>query len=371
MLRNLRSFGALALLLPFAVAGNDFGAALAQGAPASPAAQEIVPLYSSGHRSLAMLTLGDGPPAPVIFDTGTDENILNASYVERLRLKAVGESLLVDAATGARTSVPVVQLPNPRLSGVALTGARAQSLDRGQPDVVGVFGPGSFAGRLVTLELDKGRLRVAPMRPPKAAPTPYANGLPAVAIDVAGLPVIAHIDSGSDGALSLGRALMDKVPLKTRPRVVATAVSALGSQDIYAAQIDGDVQVGPLRLHDPEVEFIGTGNGGNIGYQLLRKLTLVLDPAGKRSWVLDPSDGPGPLSAYTGQFGPRSIRVENGRLVHQREGRPAFALDYRGADLFEMPATGDLVQFYRKDGKVVSLELITAEGDVVPADRTS
>ena len=149
------------------------------------------------------------------------------------------------------------------------------------------------------------------------------------------------------------------------------AVSALGRQEVYAAQIDGDVVIGPLRLVNPRVTFSGTGAKANIGYGILRKLTLVIDPAGQRSWVLDPHRGMASFADYAGRYGPRAIRVENGNLVHQRDGRPAYILTPIGSDLFEIAETGDRIQFYRTNGRPERLDLITVEGHVAPAERTN
>jgi hypothetical protein len=74
---------------------------------------------------------------------------------------------------------------------------------------------------------------------------------------------------------------------------------------------------------------------------------------------------------FTGRFGPRTIRLVHGKLIHQRDGRPPFALTYLGGDLFEMTATGDRIQFFRDGGRVVRLELITKENRISPANRTS
>ena len=87
--------------------------------------------------------------------------------------------------------------------------------------------------------------------------------------------------------------------------------------------------------------------------------------------MLDPASEHPSWADFTGRFGPRTIRLEKGKLIHQRDGRPAFELKYLGGDLFENSATGDRIQFFRKDGRVVRLELITPDGQVAPAERTA
>jgi hypothetical protein len=351
--------------------GSSF-AGVAASAPAEET--HVMRLYSSGPRALAMLTLGDGPPAPVVFDTGTDENILSEAYAKRLKLKIVGSSPMIDGATLKRTMQPLVGLKKPRLGGAPVTPATAQMVKYDEADVVGIFGPGSFAGSLVTIELDRGRARIDPLtadRIPAGPATPYRDGLPDLQINVAGTTIGAHLDSGSTGEIGLPKSMLGKVPLKAPPQVIGQAQSMLGTQDIYGGQLDGDIVIGPLKLHDPQIEFFGVGSGANIGYSVMKQLTVLLDPAGKRSWVLDPSDLKGPLDQFAGKFGVRTLRADATKLVYQRDGRPPYELHYLGGDLFEIEETGDRVQFRRSNGKVAALELITADGQVVRADRDS
>jgi hypothetical protein len=363
----------LCLVLPLSIAAGA-GPLRAQPTDGPLAEQsEIVPLYVSTTRPRAMLTIGDGPPAPVVFDTGTDQNILDTNYAKRLGLKVVGNAQIIDGATGNSAQVPVAAVPQARLSTVSVDVDTAQLIDHRVPDEVGVFGPNSFKNRYVIIEAGLNRVRLVPKSSGYAPPgrgTPYRGGLPSFAIRVNGLPLQATLDSGSDSALILGGGLVGKVKLKSAPRVVGSSQSALGSVDVLGGEIDGVMQVGDLRVENPETTFEGTGNGANVGFPVLRKLTIVLDPARKLTWVLDPTGGPGPLNAFVGRFGARTIRIEAGKLVHQRDGRPSFQLEYLGGDLFEMSANGDRVQFFRKDGRVVKLELITADGQIVPADRT-
>lgn len=44
-----------------------------------------------------MLTIGDSAPMPVVFDTGTTEDILDAALAKRVGLKVVGHFNLVES----------------------------------------------------------------------------------------------------------------------------------------------------------------------------------------------------------------------------------------------------------------------------------
>jgi hypothetical protein len=341
--------------------------------PPAPAS-EIVPLYVSTSRPLAMLTIGDSAPLPVVFDTGTDENILDAAYGTRASLKVVGHSTVVDGASGNTLEVPVAATPDPRLSGVPLDTKTVQLLEYRSGDEMGVFGPYSFGDRYVVVELGLNRVRIIPRNSGFVPPGPghaYKENLPAVEISVAGQRREAMIDTGNDSTLILGGDLVKTTALKSPAKVIGIAKSALAERKVLGGTLAGALVVGPYSVTDPEVSFSMPASTANIGFVVIRHLTIVLDPTNKRSWVLDPASEHPVWDDYAGHFGPRTIRLEKGKVIHQRDGRPPFELKYLGGDLFEMPATGDRIQFFRKDGRVVRLELITAEGQIAPADRIS
>ena len=346
--------------------------AAANAMPAFAAPSQIVPLYVSTSRPLVMLTIGDSAPMPVVFDTGTTENILDAALAKRAGLKVVGHFNLTDDASGKSVVVPMAAAPDARLSGVPLDTKMIRLPDHRSGDEDGIFGPDSFGNRYVVVEAGLNRLRIIPKDSGFVPPGPghaYKENIPAAEIRIAGKLYDAVLDTGHDGALSLPADFVKSVPLKAPAKIVGKAVSALAEQDVFGGELVGSVDIGPYSVTDPSVAFFDTVI--NVGFPMIRKLTIVLDPANKLTWVLDPAKEKPTWSDFTGRFGLRTIRLENGKLVHQRDGRPPFALIYLGGDLFEIPATGDRIQFFRKDGRVVRLELITSENRISPAERTS
>lgn len=339
---------------------------------AAPKPSEIVPLYVSTTRPLVMLTIGDSAPMPVVFDTGTTENILDATLAKSAGLKIVGHFNLVDDASKKSIVVPTAEAPDARLSGVPLDLKIVRLPDSRSGDEVGVFGPYSFGNRYVVVEAGLNRLRIISKDSGFVPPGPghaYVEDIPAAEIRIAGKLYDAVLDTGHDGALSLPAGFVKSVPLKAPAKIVGKAVSALAEQDVFGGELAGSVEIGPYSLKDPGVAFYDTVI--NVGFPVIRKLTIVLDPANKLTWVLDPAKERPTWADFTGRFGARTIRLEHGSLVHQRDGRPPFALTYLGGDLFEVPATGDRIQFFRKDGRVVRLELVTNDNRVSPAERTS
>ena len=347
-------------------------AATAMPARADPKPSAIVPLYISTNRPLAMLTIGDSAPMPVVFDTGTTENILDARLGKLNGLNVVGHFDLVDDVSKKSASVPTATVAEARFSGVPLDIKVVRLSDRSSgDDEAGVFGPYSFGNRYVVIEAGLNRLRIIPKDSGFVPPGPghaYVEDIPATEIRIGGKTYDAVLDSGHNSALSFASDLMKSVPLKAPATIVGKAVSALASQDVLGGEVAGSVRIGPYSLQDPPVAFIDTVN--NVGFPVIRQLTIILDPANKRTWVLDPAKERPVWSDFTGRFGPRTIRLEAGKLVNQRDGRPPFALTYLGGDLFDIAATGDRIQFFRKDGRVVRLELITKDNRISPAERT-
>ena len=347
-------------------------AANAMPADAAPEPSEIVPVYISTNRPLVMLRIGKSAPVPVVFDTGTTENSLDATVARQIGLKVVGHSEVIDDVSQKSKVVPMVAAPQARLSEVPLDVKTVPISDYPSGDEAGVFGPNSFRNRYVVVELGLNRVRIIPKNSGFMPPGPghaYKENIPAAEIRIAGKPYDAVLDTGHTAALSLPANSVKSFPLKAPARIVGKAVSALAEQDVFGGDLAASVDIGPYTLSDPPVGFYDTVI--NVGFPVIRKLTIVLDPANKRTWVLDPATERPTWSDFTGRFGQRTIRLENGKLVYQRDGRPAHEMTYLGGDLFEIRDTGDRVQFFRKDGQVVRFELITPENHIGPAERTN
>jgi len=346
-------------------------AANAMPALAAPPPTEIVPVYIATNRPLVMLTIGDSAPMPVVFDTGTTENSLDVPLGKLIRLKVIGRFKLVDDVSGKSVEVPTAAMPDARLSGVPLDSKIIRLADYRFGDEVGIIGPYSFGNRYVVIEAGLNRLRIIPKDSgfvPPGPGHPYVENIPATQIRIAGKLYDAVLDTGHDRALSLPADAVNSVPLKAPAKIVGKAVSALASQEVLGGDLAGSVDIGPYSLKDPSVAFFDTVI--NVGFPVIRHLTIVLDPANKRTWVLDPASEKPTWSDFAGRFGQRTIRVEKGKLVYQRDGAPAYDMTYLGGDLFEIEATGDRAQFFRKEGRVVRYELISRENRISSVERT-
>ena len=278
----------MALLLTGEIAPSQTSAAPASPTT-SPAPPKTVsfPFYSSGTRMLVMMRVNGGTPAPVVFDTGTNGNVLDTLYAEQIKVPNVGPSQSVDGATGHPIPGYTTQLTGITLGGVAIDDGPATVMEYKRRDEVGVFGPNSFPGKLTEIDFPRSRIRILPdtaeTRPSEPG-HPHVDDLPAISITLPGMTVDALLDTGNNTDLTLPLSLAASLPLKSPPVVVGVTRSAGGSQKAYEAQIIGEVHIGPVVLQSPVVTF-NEGGLPNVGMPVLRQFRLLIDHTNQLTWI--------------------------------------------------------------------------------------
>ncbi len=284
------------MIASWLVAAASAAAAFLQ-APA-PGPVETVPLDLSGPRPIAMLQVGSGEPVRVIFDTGASGNVLDADFARAAGLPDDGPAH-VGTPAGGPPMVGFRTRLDGRLGNATLGGARAVALPMAamqQLNVKGVFGPGTFSGRLVFLDLARGEIRVTPKTPatiPAGEAHPYSEmgprSLPGVEVEIGGRSHHAHLDTGQPGMLMMPMALSTEMPIEGALTDGPPARLADGvPRAVKIGRIRGTVRVGTLVLENPEVRFMEGLNRVNVGMLALRGATIVLDPAERRSWLIPP-----------------------------------------------------------------------------------
>lgn len=327
----------------------------------------MAPLFISGNRPLIMLRSDGGPPAPMVFDTGTSGNALDTPYAELIGAKRSGEAQVIDGATGRAVEGAFdTILPQVSLGGIAVGDQETSVYPRHAFNEAGIVGPNAFGGRLVMMDLGRSRIYVRPRTEdalPRGTAHPYMEReggvfMPSVPIQLPGFAaaVPAMTDSGNDGELGLPLEMAERLPLEGPLVEAGRAVSVSGSQPIYEARVAGDVVIGPLRLSRPRVHF--KGRVPNIGASLLRRMLLVYDPEGRRTWILEPGPSRSPLNDYVGRYRDASVILEGDRLAYQRDGRAPRPLTLFGDDLFELHDPDAQVQFVRENGRIVGFDLL-------------
>lgn len=253
---------------------------------------ESFPVYTAPGRILAMLRVGDNPPVPVVFDTGTSGNIVDRKLAKRYALPEVGPSSAFDGSLGKPVPGFETMLKGASLGGVAIADGAANAIDYDLPDEVGVFGPNSFPGRLVRMDLAAGRVTIQAKTAatiPAGPALPY-NGvgddaLPSVELDFGGQKVVAELDTGNNAELLLPLSLAKTLSLEAPLKETGWATSAAGRQPVYRARFNGQIKVGPLVLDRPVLLFI-EGGRPNAGLPIAQKMVVVFDPSAHRNWLL-------------------------------------------------------------------------------------
>lgn len=270
------------------------------GVTASEPATGFITLYTSADRLLVMLRVDKAPPLPVVFDTGTNANVLDIGVSNRLGLPATGPSEAVDGE-GRTIDGHQVDLRRASLGGVAIADGAASAISYNLTDEVGIFGPNSFSGRLVRMDFASHRVAVLERTAanlPRCANFPYSNAfsfggkvddtLPTTEVRVGKMTIIAEVDTGNNAGLLLPRSYIEKLPLETPPVSAGMARSAGGSEPVLKARIASDITIAGQRFHRPEVRFLAN-HKANVGLSILRDFTLVFDPMGQRDWLI-PTD---------------------------------------------------------------------------------
>jgi hypothetical protein len=262
---------------------------------------EAIPLDLSGPRPTAQLVIGNTPPARAIFDTGAAASVLKLAYAQQIGAPNQGA-----AAAHAPTGAPVQGFRTTisgTLGGAHFDSALAVALDIPLPleGVDAIISPNVFAGRLVRFNFAASQVQVVPMtaaNTPAGTAAPYAqadthghiNSTPGVVVSLPRqAPVVALLDTGASHGLTLPLSMASAVPLVAPmtpdepQRMVGATYSA------FKAQLNGDVRIGELTLHNPDIRFVDAPEPVNVGFQVLRAGIVVLDQAGCRSWFLPAS----------------------------------------------------------------------------------
>ena len=252
---------------------------------------QTIPLYMSTNRMLVMLRVGGIGPFPVVFDTGTDGNVLDLHLANKLGLPKTGPSQAIDS-TGSHLPGHETFIKDATLSGAPFANGVATAAPYDLPDEVGVVGPNSFSGKLVRVEGRKNRLVIVSKSSgtiPHCDASPYVEVeggfLPSVKLTIDGHSFIAEIDTGNNSALDLPTSLIPSLALRAPPVKIGTSTGAAGTQDVYRGVLAGSLEIGGV-IQDSSRQVLFLNHSlPNVGLPLLRGATIILDPAERRDWL--------------------------------------------------------------------------------------
>lgn len=286
MRTSLFKLAVLAAAFSVPLVGSLCNAAQAQTQPPT-----MISLFQSNDRVLVMLTIGDHPPMPAVFDTGTNGNVIDIGVAQKLGLENRGGSRSIDGSTGRPVPGFETFIAGASLGGTPIQDARATAMAFSHPNEVAIIGPNSFPGQYVLMDLGRSRLSLyAPADAPEAGEGfPYLGeggaALPSLNIELEGRAIPAILDTGNTSDFLLPLSLAKDLPLESEPVVIGHATSAAGVQDVYEARLGEDITIAGVVIHRPKIRFI-EGGRPNIGMPVLRQLKLMFDPVQRRTWVV-------------------------------------------------------------------------------------
>lgn len=266
--------------------------------PASPANVELkgdetrVPMTRLHLRPVVDVRLDGKGPFPFILDTGAAGTVVDESLVDELNLPVVGEVLIGSPLGGEPIPSRRVAIDGLSLGEVTVSGLNASSLKlpgmfRGENAPRGVLSAHSFPGLLLTFDFPRDEVIL------RRGSLPEADGktvfqytaedmFPTITIDVAGVKIPAHLDTGSPSVATIPTSYAERLPLASDLVKVGRGRTVDAEIVIMGAPLKGDLTIGSHRWENPKLHFNERLPVANIGSGILSEFALTLDSGNRR-----------------------------------------------------------------------------------------
>jgi hypothetical protein len=260
----------------------------------------IVPMDSFGGRPVVSLRIEGKGPYRFVLDTGAGGSVMKEGLGETLALETLGEARVASPtesgsrpgtvaphAAGKLMRIGRLEMGDATLTGLPIVATDLSRVFPSPGDPAGVLSAQAFAGYLVTFDYPGQRIRLT------AGSLPDPNGsdlfeyeagqhIPTIRISVAGVPVQAHLDSGSGRGLMLPASFATRIPLSGPLVDAGKARTVDGEMPLRQAAIAGVVTFGRFGVENPTVSFAEGATIANIGYEILRRFVITMDPQNRR-----------------------------------------------------------------------------------------
>jgi hypothetical protein len=245
-----------------------------------------LPMHWFGKKPVIEAKINGRGPYQFFFDTGAQGTVLGLDLVEELRLKVVGKG---EVTSPGGKGIPSKQVRfGLEVGGLNVKDASAFAFDRARlyrdpAAPKGVLSPRVFSGYLVIFDFPRERFLIRKGELPAADDiTIFAcdpkQPIPALPINVAGRKVLAHVDTGAPGGLTLPLSMAGQLPLAEKPTVIGRGRRVDREVVVYGAKLQGQIKLGRYALENPSVRFVeGSSSVGNIGSDILRRFALTFD----------------------------------------------------------------------------------------------
>ena len=260
--------------------------------------EAVLPLdLSTGHAIVQVEIDGLGP-FPLLFDTGASATTLDRDLAEELGLPVVGETTGGDPSDPSALTIELVVIPTLTLGAASFEEIIAGSWNRprslGGGATRGILGLPTFEDCLLTIDYEKRELRIArgKLAPADGDPNIVAlrrsdTGLISVPLRLpSGREIDAHLDTGNQSSVFVPAELEAELNIVEGSRREGAGARASGNVTFLTAQLDGNLTVGPLVMHNPEIRFDSKMDHANLGLDFFRRAQVTIDLANERMRIL-------------------------------------------------------------------------------------
>ncbi len=258
-----------------------------------------LPMLSSPRQSpLIEIEIG-GKKYHFALDTGATGGRMSQEIVDQMGLKPIGVVQAGDPSGKNTREVSIYRIPQIKVGGATLFGVVMHAENGIEPkgshaSFDGVIGYALFKDVLLTLDYPHKQVILNPQgmssdQLKRSMPYKTEHGIPLLEIRVGSVKVNGHVDSGSDGGLSIPMKYKDQIHMDGEPRKVGRARTLFNTFDIFLAKVKDPISLGGQKMPIDQVEMHDLFPFGNIGGRLLHKFTVSIDQKKKRILFESPS----------------------------------------------------------------------------------
>lgn len=351
----------------------------------------VIPMDLSSRRPIVAVMLNGKGPYKFIFDTGSMAHVIDEKLSSEFGFNVVGEDTLRTPGSDSillskRVTVPKVGFSRTNiLKDVEMNIINLRSM----LSVDGILSSNFFEDYLLTMDYPNSNLEIktGELIKGEAGAISFLQkpGVINFNLDVNGISVEAHLDTGSPGGISLPYSLKDQLTLKNEPKQGHTIRTPVASFKKWDAELKGDITLGNVIIKNPSIALVEGFKYANLGYDVIKDLRTTMDRKNslikfeqKQRSNSDGGLGPNlvrPMSSsYSGTYeGDRKVwQDESGDWVYQRAGSPiSLKLHKKEADIFELKVPRGVrapmgipdIHFIRNEKKLVAeINLIYQDG---------
>ena len=263
--------------------------------------EATVPMGSWGGRPVVSVLIDGKGPYRFVLDTGASGGVITHTLARELGLQTLREIDVMSPGSstplkGAVVIVGEMRIGSATVWGSALTAMDLSAVFRMEGSPVGVLSAAGFPRYLLTFDYPRRAIRL------RAGALPSPDGkrvfayealdglppLPTVPVTIAGVELLAHLDTGAPQALLLPEALASKVKLRGNLVDVESGATVDQTFRVRAGTLAGRMTIGDYHWEDPMVHFGGLPRA-NVGGKILSEFEVTLDATNQRLRLERPS----------------------------------------------------------------------------------